>query len=50
MFIIVRIGQAHKNRDFGIRMAQAGGPPFAPIEHQLITVFYYGGLHIGGIG
>ena len=49
VFIGVRIGEAHEDRHFAVRVANAGAPPFAAVQHHFVAFDDRGGLHIGGI-
>ncbi|MNP18269.1 hypothetical protein D3C76_1107440 [compost metagenome] len=44
-----RVGQAHEDHHLAARVAGAGGPPLAAIDHPLVTVTHSGGGHVGGV-
>ncbi|MNQ79447.1 hypothetical protein D3C85_943930 [compost metagenome] len=46
----VRVGQAHEDEDLAARVAGAGGPPLAAVDHPLVTLAHGAGFHVGGIG
>ena len=49
MLRAVGIGLAHDDRDFAARIAGAGGPPFAAIDHVMVAVAQNRALDIGGV-
>ena len=46
----LRVGLAHQDCDLAARVADARGPPFAPVDHVVIAVALDPGLDVGGIG
>ena len=44
-----RIGLAHEDQDLAARVARAGSPPLAAVDHVVIAVAHDGGLNIRGI-
>lgn len=46
----VRVGQAHEDQDLAARIAGAGSPPLAPVDHPVVALALGARLHIGGVG
>ena len=45
----LRVGQAHEDHHLAARVAGAGGPPLAAVDHPLIALAHGAGFHVGGI-
>jgi len=45
----IRMRQTHEDRELAVRVTNAGGPPLAAIQHQLIAILADGRLHVGGV-
>src|ERR1700744_6490583 len=45
-----RVAQPHEDHEAAVRMACAGGPPLAPVEHDFVALDMCGGLHVRCIG
>ena len=45
-----RVGLPHDDGDLAARIADAGRPPFAAVDHIVVAVADDGGLDIGGVG
>src|SRR5690606_28727851 len=46
----VGVGETHEDDDFAVRVADAGAPPFAAVEHDFVALDFGGGFHVGGVG
>ena len=46
----VGVGEAHEDADLAVGVADAGRPPLAAVEHDLVAVEDGRGLHVGGVG
>ena len=43
------VGEPHENHELTVGMTNTGAPPFAAVEHDLVTIYYGSSRHIGGI-
>jgi len=46
----LRVGFAHQDKDGAARVTGTGGPPFAPVDDQLVAVALDAALDVGGVG
>ena len=46
----LRVGEAHEDGDPAVRVPDAGAPPLAPVDHDLVALDDRRGLHVGGVG
>ena len=46
----VLIGLAHEDEDLATRIAGAGGPPLAPVQHVVVSVALYARADVGRVG
>ena len=46
----VGVCEPHEDDDLAVAVADAGGPPLAPVDDHLVPVDDRGGLHGGGVG
>jgi hypothetical protein len=44
------VGLAHEDGDLAARVAGAGAPPFAAVDHIVVAVSHDFGLNVGGVG